>query len=154
MRVASSLLAVALVISAVPLTAQTSDSTPPDRVRFDVGGGMARFGPHAFGGLEMAMTRWLAVRSEGLFTMQSRRDWPDYRFTALSLSGVVSYKSDARVSPYAFGGYALSASQGFQASLGPLAGGGLRFRVGRVQPFLEMRWQHPIGTPMSLGIRF
>ncbi|MGH7679568.1 MAG: hypothetical protein ACRENU_13950, partial [Gemmatimonadaceae bacterium] len=150
MRVASSMLAVALVISAVPLAAQTSDSMPRDRVRLDVGGGMSRYGPHAFGGLEVAMNRWLAIRGEGLYSTQTGGKRPQlFQYTALSLSGVVSYRSDERVSPYIFGGYVVAVSSGFQAGVGPLGGGGLRFRVGRVQPFLEMRWQHPIGTPVS-----
>lgn len=143
-----------IAVTASPLLSQTVEPITRDRLTFDVAGGMSRYGPHAFGGLEIAMQRWLALRGEGLFALHSRQSWPEYRHTALSLSAVVSYKPGARVSPYLLGGYGLSVSRGSEPRLGPLGGGGLRFRFGRVQPFVEVRAQPRIGVPLSFGIRF
>jgi hypothetical protein len=140
----------------LPAQATTSLTPPPtaDRRTFDVGGGMSRYGPHAFGGLEMAMNRWLAFRGEALF---STRDGPqdrDYRSTALSLTSVLTLNREARVAPYVFGGYGASVSQGHQLGFVPLGGAGLRVRVWRIQPFAEVRAHRGLGVPISLGLRF
>lgn len=52
------------------------------------GGGMSRYAPHAFGGLEVAMKRWLALRAEGLYALHTKETFPERRHTAVSLSGV------------------------------------------------------------------
>ena len=80
MRVVESA-ALLVVFTLVPgsLRAQT-DAQPPDRKAF-AGGTVMRYGPAAFGGLEMAMNRWLALRAEGMASLQQRNDWPD-RFYA------------------------------------------------------------------------
>jgi hypothetical protein len=150
-------LAAGLVCAATaPLSAQAAQPAPLDRVSFDVAGGMSRYGPHAFGGLEVAMQRWLALRGEALYGHAVNPRWLGHRYAALSLSGVVSLPTKARVTPYLFGGYAVSASQGYQIGLEPIAlgGAGLRFRFGKLQPFVEVRAQHRIGTPISIGFRF
>ena len=153
-RVRSSIAAAAILVVAASLSAQITEPVARDRLSLDVGAGMSRYGPHAFGGLEAAMNRWLAVRGEGLFSLQSRQDWPDYRVTAVAVSAVVSLPTDSRVTPYLLGGYAFSMSQGLSPRAGPLGAAGLRFRLGKVQPFIELRAQHRIGAPMSVGIRF
>lgn len=154
MRLVGSIIGAAAIMTAGPLSAQITEPVARDRLLFDVGAGMSRYGPHAFGGLEASMNRWLAVRGEGLFSLQSRQDWPDYRFTAVAVSAVLSLPTDSRVSPYLLGGYAVSMSQGMSPRVGPLGAVGLRFRLGKVQPFIELRAQHRIGAPLSVGIRF
>lgn len=156
MRILTSIILVAVMTTGAPaaLVAQSSDTSFSRKMTFDVGTGLSRFGPHAFGGLEFSMQRWLSLRAEGLFSMQSRETWPGYRLTAASLTGVFSFRSGARVTPYILGGYALSASRGYAPGLGPLGAAGLRFTFGKLQPFIELRAQHRIGVPMSVGFRF
>jgi hypothetical protein len=154
MRIMSAVTVVITLVSAgTPAVAQTIEQ-PRDVWTLDVGTGMSRYGPHVFGGLELSMQRWLALRSEGLFGLQSRENRPGYRLTALSLTGVLSFRGAARISPYLLGGYAVSASQGFGPKVGPLGAAGLRFRVGKLQPFIELRAQHRVGVPISIGLRF
>jgi hypothetical protein len=102
----------------------------------------------------MAMNRWLALRAEGLVSLQQRNDWPDRFLMSVSLSGVASFRSDKRIAPYVFGGAVYSQSRLIGPGLGPLGGAGLRFRFGAVQPFVEIRAQHRIGVPLSIGLRF
>lgn len=153
MLVRTSVAAFVLLSAAAPLCAQSSDE--PTKVRSEfLGGGLMRFGPSAFGGLEYAMTRWLALRVEGLVSLQQRDDWPDRWLTSFSLSSVYSMRADKRVSPYVFGGFAYSMSRHFAPDFGLLGGGGLRLRLGKLQPFIETRAQHRIGAPISVGLRF
>jgi hypothetical protein len=156
MRSIGSIVAAAIVIGTTPLNAQTAEPPARDRLTYDVGAGVSRFGPHAFGGLEASMNRWLAIRGEGLFSPQSEQNLPGSGLTSIAMSAVLSPPDHprVRVSPYAFGGYALSLGQGRGPQFGPLAGAGIRFRVGKVQPFIEARAHHRIGVPLSLGIRF
>ena len=145
--------AVILLGAAPPLCAQAGDEQTTVRSEF-LGASMMRFGPSAFGGLEYAMNRWLALRIEGLVSLQQRDNWPDRWLTSFSLASVYSMRANKRVSPYLFGGFAYSMSRHFAPELGPLGGGGLRFRAGKLQPFVEMRAQHRIGAPLSIGLRF
>jgi hypothetical protein len=153
MRILESVVAVTVVfLAAAPLHAQS----PGDGVDWTpfAGGNMSRYGPGAVGGLEMAMKRWLALRVDGVVSFQQQPTVPDRHLAALSLSGVVALSSGSRVSPYFFAGYAYSASRHLPPGGGPLGGAGVRFRFGRFQPFVELRSQHRIGIPISLGLRF
>jgi hypothetical protein len=115
---------------------------------------MSRYGPGAVGGLEVAMRRWLALRADGFVSLGLHNRVPDRDLVALSLSGVVALRSESRISPYVFAGYAYSASRYLPPGGGPLGGAGLRFRFGKLEPFVEVRSQHRIGVPLSLGLRF
>jgi hypothetical protein len=138
------------------LGAQTAQPAPIDRVTFDVAGGISLYGPHAFGGLEVALQRWLALRGEGLYSHSMKERWARHRYAALSLTGVVSLPTQGSVTPYLFGGYSVSVGQGYGMGLErvPLGGAGLRFRFGKLQPFVEVRAQQRIGVPISIGFRF
>src|SRR5688572_6372317 len=97
-------LAAGLVCAAsAPLAGQTAQPAPLDRVSFDVAGGVSRYGPHAFGGLEVAMQRWLALRGEALCSHALNPKWPGRRYAAVSLSGVLSLPTKAPLTPYLFG---------------------------------------------------
>lgn len=148
---ASAVAAAVLVLAVAPLHAQRD-------VGFEwtpfVGGSLSRYGPGAIGGLEMAMNRWLALRADGFVSVQRQNRVPDRHLAAVSLSTVVALRSESRFSPYFFAGYAYSASRYLPPGGGPLGGAGVRFRFGAVQPFVELRGQHRIGMPISLGLRF
>jgi hypothetical protein len=144
--------ATVLLVGAAKLQAQTPH-TPLERTPF-AGASMTRYGPAVLGGLEMAMNRWLALRAEGIVSLQQRDTWPDRYLTAFTLSGVLSFRSESRVSPYFLAGAAYSASRHFDPDAGALGGAGIRFRFGKLQPFIEARAQHRIGVPISLGLRF
>ena len=143
--------AAAVALLSAPLSAQSAPRS--DRFTFDVGAGVSRYEPHAVVGLEAAMNRWLALRGEVLFT-ELHLGLPSSRYTALSVAGVTTWRRDARVTPYALAGYTGFGVQGFGAETGYLAGAGLRFRVGKFQPYAELRAQRGIGMPITFGLRF
>jgi hypothetical protein len=145
-----------VVLASMTLPAQaTNPVPPPDRVTFDVAGGVSRYGQHGFGGLEVAMNRWWALRTEALLGQERQREnGLYYRSTALSLTSVLTYDRDARVTPYLFGGYSLGVSQGHQLGFTPLGGVGVRLKLGGWEPFLEGRTQQGVGRRLSFGVRF
>jgi hypothetical protein len=152
MRVVESA-ALLVVFTLVPGSLRAQTDIQADRKVF-AGGSVMKYGPAAFGGLEMAMNRWLAIRAEGMASLQQRNDWPDRFFGSVSLSGIATFRADTRLAPYVFAGGAYSMSRHLAPGLGPLGGAGLRFRFGAVQPFVEVRAQHRIGAPLSIGLRF
>ena len=144
-----------ILLASVSLPAQTTIPAEPDRLKFDVGGGVSRYGRHGFGGLEVAMNRWWALRTEALFGQERQREnGLYYRSTALSLTSVLTYDREARVTPYLFGGYSLAASQGYRLGFNPLAGAGVRVKLAGWEPFLEARTQQGVGRRLSFGVRF
>ena len=156
MRVASCFLAVALMsLAATPLMAQDLPADSSRRLSLNIAGGLSRYGPHGSTALEVSMNRWLAARGEVFLGV---RNWTSYpsasRMTALNVAAVVSAPERFRITPYLLGGYGISASQGFSPEFGPLGGGGLRFRLGRFNPYIETRAQHRVGVPISIGVRF
>jgi hypothetical protein len=152
MRTAAVALAMVTLAAAAPLSAQSDG--PTDRFSFDVAGGMNKFGPHAFGGLEMAMNRWLSLRAEALYSQREHQTLSGTHTTAASIGAVAALNRDGRFSPYILGAFASSASQGFALQHGAIAGAGLRMRFGSVQPFLEYRQQRLLSQPLSIGLRF
>lgn len=158
MRITTFVPALAVICFATTSVSAQEPSPPPQASRgargVDVGTGLSQYGPHVSAGLEHAMSRWLALRGEGMFARQ-KRDLPgSFRVFGLSLSTVASFRSDSRVSPYIVGGYSFSAGQGTGVGGGPLGGAGLRFRFGALKPYVGVRAQHGFGVPMSLGFRF
>jgi hypothetical protein len=145
-----------VMLASMALPAQTTAPVKQDRVTLDVAGGVSRYGRHGFGGLEVAMNRWLALRTEALFGQERQREnGLYYRSTALSFTNVLTYDREARVAPYLFGGVSLAASQGHQLTFIPIGGAGLRLKLGRFEPFVEGRAQQStIGQRLSIGVRF
>ena len=152
MRVVESA-ALLVVFTLVPGSLRAQTGQAPQHKAF-AGGSVIKYGPAAFGGLEMAMNRWLALRAEAMASLQQRNDWPDRFFGSVSLSGIATFRTDTRMAPYVFAGGAYSMSRHLAPGLGPLGGAGVRFRFGAVQPFMEIRAQHRIGVPLSIGLRF
>jgi hypothetical protein len=110
MRAAGAGLTLVLLASMALPAQTTTPAPPPDRVTFDVAGGVSRYGRHGFGGLEVAMNRWWALRTEALFGQDRQREnGLYYRSAALSLTNVLTYDRNARLTPYVFGGVSLAA---------------------------------------------
>ena len=157
MRVRSSLVTLALVsVGVVPVGAQSA--APPEHSpwSFDVGGGVSRIGVHGMAGLEYAMTRWMSARADAITRLEERidRDAVARRVNALAMSVVLTTPPEKRLSAYVLGGYGASAAQGLSMRFGPLGAGGLRLNLGRVQPYIEARVQHTVGSPIILGVRY
>jgi len=156
MRVRSCFVGLAIVSLGIsPATAQDVVPETARRLSFDVAAGVSRYGPHAATGLEYAMNRWLAARTDVYFSLRNWTTFPAAsRLTAVSIAAVASAPERLRMTPYLLGGYGISASQGFRPELGPMGGVGLRLRLGRFSPYIETRAQHTVGVPISIGVRF
>ena len=155
MRVRSCFMGIALMSLVVaPVRAQDVSRDSTRSLSLNVSAGLSRYGPHGITGLEYSMNRWLAARGELFFGRNWTNDPVFSRMTAVNVTAVVSAPEIARVTPYLLGGYGLSFSQGIGPTLGPIGGGGLRFRLGRISPYIETRAQRLVGVPISVGIRF
>ena len=156
MRVGSYLVALTLASTlATPAAAQSPSPLQRDVLSFDLGAGVSRYGPHVLGGLEVSMNRWLAARADLLAGVHTEDTFYAARhLTAFSVAGVVSTPPAWRITPYLMAGYGVSASRVFSPETGPLVGGGLRLRLGRVSTYAEVRGQHRTGTPITIGLRF
>ena len=155
MRVRSCFMAVALVsLAGAPVSAQDVPGDSSRSLSLNASAGLSRYGPHVTTALDYSMNRWLATRGELFFGRNWTNDPMFSRMTAVNVAAVVSAPEIARITPYLLGGYGLSFSQGIGPTFGPLGGGGLRFRIGRISPYIETRAQRLVGVPISLGIRF
>ena len=152
--------AAALAISALasPLRGQTpaAPAPPSSRVSFDLGAGAMRYGPHGFLGLELAVPRWpVALRVDGLVGVASAHDVPGRGFGAIGASVILPLRlTGTRLSPYVIGGAAASFSHHLAPAFQPVAGAGLRLRLGGVTPYFDVRTVPRGGVPVSVGIRF
>lgn len=150
----------ALAISALasPLRGQSpaAPAPPSNRVSFDLGAGAMRYGPHGFAGVELAAPRWpVALRVDGLVGVAAAHDVPGRGFGAIGASVVLPLRlTGTRLTPYVVGGAAASFSPHLAPAVEPVAGAGLRLRLGGVTPFLDVRTAPRGGVPVSLGVRF
>lgn len=155
MRVRSCFLAIALVSLVSPAVAAQDVARDSTRsFSLNVSAGLSRYGPHGITALDYSMSRWLAARAELFFGRNWTNDPMFSRMTAVNVAAVASAPEIARITPYLLGGYGLSFSQGIGPTTGPLGGIGLRFRLGRISPYVETRAQRLVGVPISVGIRF
>ena len=155
MRVRSCLMTLALVsLVSSPVAAQDVAGDSTRSLSVNLSAGLSRYGPHGITALDYSMNRWLAARTELFFGRNWTNDPMFSRMTAVNVAAVVSAPEIARITPYLLGGYGLSFSQGIGPTPGPLGGVGLRFRLGRISPYVETRAQRLIGVPISIGVRF
>jgi hypothetical protein len=140
----------------VPVAAQVS---LPDTARIDVStdvaAGMMRYGPLvALGATLSAPHSRIGARFDVMFGVAPDHEIPGRRLVAATAAGILRLPSARYAAPYLLAGADVSLSRYFEPAVGPVAGTGVRFPLGALQPYIEGRFQRRAGFSMLLGLGF